>query len=194
MKNRNLLLGARASRRATTAWSHPLFNTSINEEYRGYIASKKQYFYRVRVHLLSTKDGIPVEWAFVPGGAVDARGLALLPFNLPQGSQIYGDKAFNDYEIEDDLEAAEVHRYAALFEMALLVMRKKNSRRQDPDWVDYLKQYTCHFMETVFSQITMAFSQVYSCCYFGEVSPSGASSGASAIEPLIPLRLGTSAK
>jgi hypothetical protein len=32
-----------------------------SEEYRGYIASKKRYFYGVRVHLLSTKDGIPVE-------------------------------------------------------------------------------------------------------------------------------------
>ena len=36
-----------------------------SEEYRGYIASKKRYFYGIRVQLLSTADGIPVEFAFL---------------------------------------------------------------------------------------------------------------------------------
>lgn len=40
-----------------------------SEEYRGYIASKKRYFYGVRVHLLTTANGIPVELAFLPGAA-----------------------------------------------------------------------------------------------------------------------------
>jgi len=40
-----------------------------SEEYRGYIASKKRYFYGIRVQLLATKDGIPVEFAFLPGAA-----------------------------------------------------------------------------------------------------------------------------
>ncbi len=72
-----------------------------SEEYRGYIASKKRYFYGVRIHLLSTKDGIPVEWAFIPGEANDVRGFDLLTFNLPPGSEVYADKAFNDYDVED---------------------------------------------------------------------------------------------
>lgn len=33
--------------------------------YRGYIASKKRYFYGVRVQLISTADGIPVEFVFL---------------------------------------------------------------------------------------------------------------------------------
>ncbi len=37
-----------------------------NEDYRGYIASKKRYFYGIRVQLLSTIDGIPVEFVFKP--------------------------------------------------------------------------------------------------------------------------------
>ena len=36
-----------------------------------------------------------------------AFGLGLLPFNLPEGSEVYADKAFNDYDAEDDLAAAE---------------------------------------------------------------------------------------
>ena len=40
-----------------------------SEDYRGYIASKKRYFYGIRVQLLSTVDGIgiPVELVFLPG-------------------------------------------------------------------------------------------------------------------------------
>ena len=62
--------------------------------------------------------GFGVEWAFVPGGANDVRGLGLLRINLPEGSEVYADKAFNDYEAEDDLEAGSA--------IALKVMRNKN--------------------------------------------------------------------
>ncbi len=37
-----------------------------SEDYRGYIASKKRFFYGIRVQLLSTTDGIPVEFVFKP--------------------------------------------------------------------------------------------------------------------------------
>lgn len=50
-----------------------IFNVKLikSEQYRGYIASKKRYFYGVRVQLLTTKTGIPVEFAFLPGSAND---------------------------------------------------------------------------------------------------------------------------
>ncbi len=120
-----------------------------SEDYRGYIASKKRYFYGVRIHLLSTKDGIPVEWAYIPGHANDVRGLDLLPFNLPENSEIYADKAFNDYQVEDEL--------AELEQIKLRVIRKNKSKRKDEPWTNYLKQSTRHFIETVFSQITRRF-------------------------------------
>jgi hypothetical protein len=120
-----------------------------SEEYRGYIASKKRYFYGVRVQLLSTKDGIPVEFVFLPGSANDVRGLKALPLNLPEGSQIYGDSAYTDYTSEDDLIDSS--------QIELQVMRKKNSTRQDPPWTSYVKQSTRHYIETVFSGITRVF-------------------------------------
>jgi hypothetical protein len=36
-------------------------------EYRGCMASKKRYFYGLKVHLLVTKDGQPVECFLTPG-------------------------------------------------------------------------------------------------------------------------------
>jgi Transposase DDE domain len=38
-----------------------------HKEYRGYIASKQRYFYGLKVHLLVTKDGQPVECFLAPG-------------------------------------------------------------------------------------------------------------------------------
>jgi hypothetical protein len=120
-----------------------------SEDYRGYIASKKRYFYGIRVQLLATNRGIPVEFAFLPGEANDTRGLNALPFNLPRDSFIYCDAGYTDYQAEDNLQDAE--------ELHLQVMRKQNSKRPDTPWVAYLKQSIRHPIETVFSSITSRF-------------------------------------
>jgi hypothetical protein len=120
-----------------------------SEDYRGYIASKKRYFYGIRVQLLSTSDGIPVEFAFLPGEANDTRGLRALPLNLLDGSSVYADAGYTDYQAEDDLKEAD--------DISLEVMRKRNSQRPDAPWVAYIKQCTRHYIETVFSGITSRF-------------------------------------
>jgi len=135
-----------------------IFNVKLikSEEYRGYIASKKRYFYGVRVQLLTTKSGIPVEFVFMPGSAADVRALNALPLNLPPGSEIYTDSAYTDYTAEDDLfETSQI---------TLKVMRKKNSKRKDEAWNQYIKQYTRHYIETVFSAITCVFPKSIHAC------------------------------
>lgn len=120
-----------------------------SEDYRGYIASKKRYFYGIRVQLLGTREGIPVEFAFLPGEAHDTRGLNPLPFNLPDGSSVYADAGYTDYLSEDDLKDAD--------DIALKVMRQRNSQGPDTPWVAYIKQCTRHYIETIFSEITRRF-------------------------------------
>jgi hypothetical protein len=120
-----------------------------SEDYRGYIASKKRYFYGIRVQLLGTRDGIPVEFAFLPGEANDTRGIKALPLNLPHGSSVYADAGYTDYLSEDDLKEAD--------DIALEVMRKRNSQRPDAPWGAYIKQCTRHYIETIFSEITSRF-------------------------------------
>lgn len=73
------------------------------EDYRGYIASKKRYFYGLRLHLVVTATGEPVECFLTPGADSDTGALQWYQFDLPAGSKILGDKAFNVYAIEDDL-------------------------------------------------------------------------------------------
>ena len=128
-----------------------IFNVKLikSEEYRGYIASKKRYFSGVRVQLLTTRSGIPVEFIFMPGSAADVRALNSLPLNLPPGSQVYADSAYTDYQGEDNLmESSQIE---------LKVLRKNNSTRQDQPWIRYIKQSIRHYIETVFSQITNTF-------------------------------------
>jgi len=38
-----------------------------DETYRGYIASKRHYFYGLRVHVVVTAQGVPVEFTLTPG-------------------------------------------------------------------------------------------------------------------------------
>ena len=88
------------------------------EDFRGYQASKKRYFYGVKIHLMVTQDGQPVECFLTPGGVGDVDALKYYAYVLPDGAVIYADKAYNDYEIEDLLKEVD--------HITLLPMRKKN--------------------------------------------------------------------
>ena len=92
-----------------------------DEKYRGYKASKKRYFYGLKIHLMVTSDGQPVECFLTHGGFGDVDALKYDAYELPDGSMIYADKAYNDYEIEDLLKEVD--------HLELLPMRKKNSKR-----------------------------------------------------------------
>jgi hypothetical protein len=64
-----------------------------HEVHRGYIASKKRYFYGLKIHLMVTKEGQPVECFLTPGSSSDVRALQTFRFDVPEGSQVYADKA-----------------------------------------------------------------------------------------------------
>jgi hypothetical protein len=109
------------------------------ESYRGYQASKKRYFYGLKVHLLVTPHSQPVEFFLTPGAVGDVEGLDFFDFDLPAHSQIIGDKAYNDYELEDVLLEADLQ---------LMPMRKHNSKRPFPPWWRYLQAYFRKTVET----------------------------------------------
>jgi len=119
------------------------------ERYRGYIASKKRYFYGLKVHLLVTKDGQPVELFLTPGSTADVSTLPYYEFELPPGSTIYADRGYNDYGFEDDLRETDG--------IDLQPMRKKNSKRPYPPWVRYLQHYHRKMVETAGSLIEQRF-------------------------------------
>jgi hypothetical protein len=120
------------------------------EEFRGYIASKKRYFYGIRAHVIVTTDGIPVEVTFLPGSRNDLISMYSLPVELPAGSEIHGDSAYNCYHIEDALEMVD--------NVNLDPIRKKNLSRYDSDrYVRDYKRRIRKIIENAFSQITAWF-------------------------------------
>lgn len=76
------------------------------EQWRGKQCSMRRYFYGVKVQVLVTAQGIPVEFCFVPGGQSDVQALKKLPLAVAPESKIYGDAAYTDYQTEDDMRDA----------------------------------------------------------------------------------------
>jgi hypothetical protein len=56
-----------------------------DKKFRGYIASKRRYFYGVKIHLMVTQDGQPVELFLTHGGFGDVDALKCYTYNLPVG-------------------------------------------------------------------------------------------------------------
>jgi hypothetical protein len=98
------------------------------EAYRGYIASKKQYFYGLKVHMMVAKEGQPVEFFLTPGADNDVGCLDLFDFDLPHGSEVYADRIYNSYILEDVLQEAGID---------FMPLRKKNSKRPREAWETY---------------------------------------------------------
>lgn len=105
-------------------------NIYHGEDFRGYIASKKRYFYGLRIHIMVTEQGEPVEFFLAPAAFSDTRALSFYNFDVPEQAWITGDKAYNDYTMEDLMREAGVE---------LLPLRKKNSLRPVPPYMTYLQ-------------------------------------------------------
>jgi hypothetical protein len=114
------------------------------ERHRGYKASKKRYFYGLKLHLLTTETGKPVEFLLSPGSVADVSGLYGMDFDLPEGAIILGDKAYNIYWLEDII--AEVG-------LKPLPVRKKNSKRPLESWERGLQLQCRQAVETAGSLI-----------------------------------------
>jgi hypothetical protein len=120
-----------------------------NKAYHGYNASKREYFYGFKVEVITTADGLPVEYFIVAGSVHDITAFKSMNINLPQESILYADSAYTDHETEDLLQECE--------KVALLVERKNNSKREDSPAMAFIKKAMRKRIETSFSEIEAAF-------------------------------------
>ena len=119
------------------------------KQWRGKQCSMRRYFYGVKVQVLTTEKGIPVEFSFVPGSESDVQALKKLPLSVAPESNIYGDSDYTDYTIEEDARLGD--------EINLMIQRKSNSKRKDEPWIRFLKEYSRKRIETSFSEIKNLF-------------------------------------
>jgi hypothetical protein len=119
------------------------------EKYRGYTPSKKRYFYGLKIPLMVTQDGQPVACFLTHGGFGDVDALKYYAYELPDGSIMYADRAYNDYEIEDLLKEVDPLQFVP--------MRKKNSKRGLPPYVSFVQRYHRKMVETAGSLMEQMF-------------------------------------
>jgi hypothetical protein len=111
-----------------------------NEAYRGYIASKRRYFYGLEIHIMVTKRREPAEFFISPGSFSDVACLDQFDFDLPPGATVYVDKIYNDYLVEDCLQEDGGIDFSPF--------RKSNSKRPDPPRKRFLQHHYRKIVET----------------------------------------------
>lgn len=122
-----------------------------DERYRGKCVSKHEYFYGVRVHMISTIQGEPIEIRIAPGSYHDSTIFKQFDLDLPEKSTLYADSGYTDYTYEDLInEASNIN---------FLVARKSNSKRPHKPWVNALISYGRKAIETAFSKINSLLPQ-----------------------------------
>lgn len=112
---------------------------------RGCIASKKRYFYGLKVHVLVTGTGEPVEFFFTPGSSSDVGGLPEFGWDLPPASTVYADRGYNQAAFEEEMQTDA--------QIAFQPMRRTNMKRQFPPWVCYLQHHFRKRIETMGSLV-----------------------------------------
>ena len=98
-----------------------------NEAYRGYNASKREYFYGFKVEDITTAQGVPVDYFIVAGSMHDARAFEAMDVDLPAGSSLYADSAYTNCELED-------------LYLECDPQRKSNSKRKDTPAMAFVKK------------------------------------------------------
>ena len=120
------------------------------EAYRGYNSSKREYFYGFKVHIITAADGTVTEFEFSPGALEDLASYNLLNFDLPSGSELNMDKAYNFY-LQEDL-------MAETGQITPNVIRKSNSKKADNTVSqNFIKQVERRHIETNISLIERLF-------------------------------------
>jgi hypothetical protein len=114
------------------------------EIWRGRQASKKHFFYGLKIHIMVTEHGQPVEFFLTPGSESDTSAYRLYDFDLPTQAWITADKAYTDYDVEDAINETG---------MRMRPLRKSNSQRPFPPWIVYLQSTYRKIVETTGSLI-----------------------------------------
>lgn len=116
-----------------------------DQAFRGYIASKKRYFYGLKIHVLVTATGEPVELFLTPGSFSDVGCLEDFAWDLPSDSTVYADRGYNDADFENTAQRDGKIEFQP--------MRRENMKHQFPPWIRYLQHHFRKRIETMGSLI-----------------------------------------
>lgn len=119
------------------------------KQFIGFCKAKKKFYYGVKLHMITSSKGKPIEFIITPASVADITALKVMEMDFAPGSVVYGDKAYTNYALEDYLAEIEGIR--------LIPDRKYNLKRQHPGCIRYLQSVLRKRIETTFSQLVSLF-------------------------------------
>lgn len=119
------------------------------KEFRGYNASKREYHYGFKVHVVTTYTGIPVEFMVTAGSVHDNTAFQIMSLDLPENSDLYGDAAYLN---EDQRELL-----LTFNNIRLKAATKKNSIVKNTWAQDLENRYYRKKIENTFADISAKF-------------------------------------
>lgn len=121
------------------------------EEFRGYKASFRRYFYGLKLQLITTRQGIPVDYAITEASLHDSQGMREMKYNMSAESVVYTDAAYTDQEFEEDISQSKAIDW--------LSQQKKNAKHKRPDQQEKQITKARKRIETTFSQLKDLFKR-----------------------------------
>lgn len=76
----------------------------LQSGFLGFAASKKRYFCGIKVHMVVTNEGRPIEVHLRPGAEADVTVLWSMELDIPPQAVLYADGAYNCFDLEDVLQ------------------------------------------------------------------------------------------
>lgn len=117
---------------------------SKSGEYGGWIASKRQFYYGVKLSMLVTESGAPVEFFLSPARLNDATCLGWFHFDMLPGSTVYADRGYISAWFEETCKE---------YGIDFIPMRRSTDAKQNKGWQNYLNSVTRKAVERTFSAI-----------------------------------------
>lgn len=117
-------------------------------QYRGYTASKKEYFYGLKIHTIIGRNGIPISFECTPGSIHDLTAFKNMDMEALDEGTLYADAAYNDYDLEEQLAEDGLNLIAA---------RASNSTRPWPPQMAKIFERKRKSIETFFSRLMRLF-------------------------------------
>lgn len=119
------------------------------KQFRGYTASKNQYFHGLKCHAIVTGTGQVVSFLITPGSVHDMTAFRYLDKkDVPKGSRLYADAAYTNYRYEETLAKLGIHLRSA---------RRYTDTRQHSAKDERLIRKNRKVVETTFSRVLSRF-------------------------------------
>jgi IS5 family transposase len=102
----------------------------LQSSYLGFSATKQQYFCGVKVHMVVTNKGRPVEVHMKPGAESDVSVLWSMELDIPSEALLYADGAYNCFDLEDILFSEGIRLLAKRSSKAKNRIRSQDEEKQ----------------------------------------------------------------